>query len=136
MEHPYQTAFLIPLTITGETVDLAVAPRPQAVPLDWLDRLSSDDIHAVPSAEHIAPITAGFSALLQQAVPVRDYRFIDNLLASMRPERMRADVMLAVLRTLFPVRPYLQHYRKLRDDVNTELLRRNLDAPRILRGLI
>lgn len=136
VERIYQTAFLIPLTITGEISELAVGAWPKAVSLDWLDQLNAADIHAAASAEHIAPITAGFNALLQQAVPLSDYRFIDNLLMGLQPERMRADVMVAVLRTLFPVRDFLPHYRQLRDKVTAELSSRNMDTPRILRGLI
>jgi len=135
MERPYQTSLLIAQSITGGSVELPAAPRPQVVSLDWLDQLTTQDVDAAACAEHIAPVTAGFNALLRQAVPVRDYRFIDNLLSSMQPARMRSDVMLAVLRTLFPVRDYLLHYRMLRDQVNAELLQRNKDAPRIMRGL-
>jgi hypothetical protein len=107
------------------------------VPLDWLDRLASADINAPPSADYLTPITAGLNSLLKLAIPANDYRLVNSLFALMDPPQMRVDVMVAVLRTLFPVRKFLLDYRTKRDDVRSELSQvRGMDADSILRGLL
>ena len=138
-EATYATGYIRPPAITGSHPAEVVPSKSIAptVSLDWIPLLKSDNIHALPSAAHIAPLTAGLNALLQQAVPQNDYRFISNLLTLMQPVEMRSDVMVAVLRTLFPVRTYLSlHYRTLLRQVSTELDKRGMDAKKILRGLI
>ena len=137
MQCPYEPPFARVLAPTGELVAPAPPAKTSAVTLDWLDRLAYADINAPPSADYLTPITAGLNSLLKLAIPANDYRLVNSLFALMDPPQMRVDVMVAVLRTLFPVRKFLLDYRTKRDDVRSELSQvRGMDADSILRGLL
>ena len=124
----------LPALRTGDPQPSTISRRP-SVSLDWIARLSTDEIDVPPSADFIAPVTAGLNELLKDGLPQRNFAFVDALLPTMNPNMMRTDVMLAVVRTLFPVRSFLRNFPGLRTAVAAEMRRRNLNADRLLRGL-
>lgn len=105
--------------------------------LSWLTKLKSVDTRAAPSPDYIAPITAGFRELVVLASRSTDYSLIENILKSLEPPRMRTDAMVAVLRTLFPVRAFftLTYVNAVRR-VSEEIASRDKRADRILKGLL
>jgi hypothetical protein len=136
VEHvsPYRSAHPWSWEVTGCEARKRRLPTKE-VSLDWLDRLASVDVNAEPNSDYISPITTGLNELLAHAVPTKDFTFINQLLTSMQPPRMRSDVMVAVLRTLYPVNHAISSYRRLRKAVAEELSARGKDAARILRGI-
>jgi hypothetical protein len=124
--------------ITESRIKTVSVPHPsEPVDLTWLCRLRSENVHAAPSAEYIAPITEGLNALLKHAVTTKNYLFLNDLLSPTQflVHKMRADVMVAILRTVVPVREYLSRFNSARAAVANELSKRGMDAQRVLRGL-
>lgn len=104
--------------------------------LGWIDRLVSENPLAEPSVEYISPITTGLQELMSGAISTNDYSTIRNVLDGLNPSRMRSDVMIAVLRTLFPIRSYLTNtYVNAVRKVGDELSSRGRNVNRLLRGL-
>lgn len=101
----------------------------------WLEELESEDVHADPCAEYLAPITARLRCSIIACVNRNNYQPINDLLFGLSPTCMRTDVMVAVLRTLFPLRYKLSNYQLAVQKVESELTLRGKDVNRILQGL-
>jgi hypothetical protein len=102
----------------------------------WLEELeSADDIYAAPSAEFISPITEKLRCSIIGCVNFGNYEPLDSLLNGLNPKMMRSDVMVAVVRTLYPLRSRLSKYNQAVLKVTEELRGRGKDVDRIMRGL-
>jgi hypothetical protein len=93
------------------------AMQPMAVPAD-------------PSA--IVLVISGIIQMLKASY----FDEVDRLLAAFDVRSAAPEMMIALLRTTFPLRQKpLRHWAELLRTVRSELEARNLDAHRILRGL-
>ena len=80
----------------------------------------------------LMPVIAGLTNLLK----VNDFAEIDRLLESVKVSDATPEMLVALLRTTYPVRHKpLRYWPKLLRDVRAELAARHLDSERILRGL-
>lgn len=102
----------------------------------WLEELEAEDPMEGPSAEYISPITHKLRLDIATAVVKGAYGDLENLLGVINPTVMRCDVMVALLRTLYPIKSKLANYSYAVIRVREELDLRGKDSERILRGLI
>lgn len=81
----------------------------------------------------IVPIIAGLTDMLK----ANYFDEVDRLLKSFKVRNAAPEMMVALLRTTFPLRRRpLRHWGELLREVRSELERRHLDAPKVLRGLV
>lgn len=80
----------------------------------------------------LMPVIANMTHLLK----TNDFEEVDRLLQSVKVNQAAPEMLVALLRTTYPVRGQrLRYWPKLLRAVRTELAARNLDAEKILRGL-
>lgn len=102
------------------------------VDISWFDRVMEPAGGPLKPAD-LMPVIAGLTNLLK----ANYFAEIDRLLKSVKVSDAAPEMLVALLRTTYPVRHKpLHHWSKLLRDVRTEFAARRLDGARILRGLI
>ena len=102
------------------------------VDISWFDRVMEPAGGPLKPAD-LMPVIAGLTNLLK----ANYFAEIDRLLKSVKVSDAAPEILVALLRTTYPVRHKpLRHWPKLLRDVRAELAARHLDGERILRGLI
>lgn len=106
----------------------------QGVPwldLSWFARVMEPASGPLKPAD-IMPLMAGITRLLK----ANYFEEVDRLLKSVKVNQAAPEMLVALLRTTYPVRgKRLRHWPKLLRTVRDELSARNLDSEKILQGL-
>lgn len=120
--------------IWDEQLQRDTVSRPQIRPsidISWFDRVMEPATGPLKPAD-IMPVIAGLTNMLK----ANYFEEVARLLKSVKVSDAAPEVMVALLRTTYPVRrKLLRHWSKLLKDVRAELSARHLDSDRILRGL-
>jgi len=99
--------------------------------LSWVARVMEPASGPLKPADLI-PVIAGLTSLLK----ANYFEEVDRLLKSIKVNQAAPEILVALLRTTYPVRgKRLRHWPKLLRAVRIELAARNLDGEKILRGL-
>lgn len=102
------------------------------VDISWFDRVMEPAGGPLKPAD-LMPVIAGLTNLLK----ANYFAEIDRLFKSVKVSDAAPEMLVALLRTTYPVRHKpLRHWPKLLRGVRAELAARHLDSERILRGLI
>ena len=102
-----------------------------SVDISWFDRVMEPATRPLKPAD-IMPVIAGLTNMLK----ANYFEEVDRLLKSVKTSDAAPEMLVALLRTTYPVRRKpLRHWSKLLKDVRAELSARHLDGERILRGL-
>jgi hypothetical protein len=119
---------------TIHTLDAPTEASAQGVPsvdLSWFARVMEPTRGPLKPAD-LMPVIAGVANLLT----ANYFEEVDRLLKSVKVHQAAPEMLVALLRTTYPVRGQrLRYWPKLLRAVRTELAARNLDAEKILRGL-
>jgi hypothetical protein len=86
------------------------------------DKVSTDDL-------------AKIIALIRGILSAHEYLLFDALLTSIDIKQLSTVTIVALLRSSFPYRRFIGEWRSILGKSHTELISRNLDASKLLRGL-
>lgn len=105
---------------------------PPCIDISWFD-LAMQPASGPLKPSEIMPVIAGITNMLKE----RYFDEVDLLLKSFKVKNAAPEIMVALLRTTFPLRGNpLRHWLKLLRQVRSELTSRELDSEKILRGLL
>ena len=124
------------LRITGDSERrIDILPKPNirhSIDISWFER-TMQPVSGRLQPSDIIPVISGLTDMLKGCY----FNEVDLLLKSFRVKESAPEMMVALLRTTFPLRGKpLRQWSKLLKEVRAELIARQLDSEKILRGLI
>lgn len=125
----------IPLWFAGEDTvhrpSVIVKKTRRSVDLSWFEK-AMQPANAPLKPADVVPVITGLSEMLKACY----FGELDHLLRRYVVNEAPPEMMVALLRTTFPLRhKHLRNWSRLLRDVRSELANRKLDGDKILRGL-